>query len=151
MACGQKRVCDNDFVVIIHVSRFEIILKILGSWSALQSGWPCNRKRGNIVNIKKTANFNPFVDKLSVGFVIMEIGPNKKIKLVYDEKGQFMVVVKKNKYIPEGQKELKRWKYETSLTLKKEDCRDGDWPKYAAEDMIFEIVEQMKKDGYDIF
>lgn len=91
--------------------------------------------------------FNPFAEKLTVGLAIQEIGPNKEIRLVFDDDGRFMVTSKKNDYFPEGQGVLKKWKYETSLTLQKEDCGDWDWPKYAAEDMISEIIEQMKRNG----
>lgn len=91
--------------------------------------------------------FNPFAEKLNVGLAIQGIGPNKEIKLIFDQNGQFIISSKNNNYFPTGQGPLKTWDYETILTLKKEDCGDWDWPKYAAEDMLSEIVDQMKKNG----
>jgi hypothetical protein len=91
--------------------------------------------------------FNPFAEKLNVGLAIQEIGPNKEIKLMFDKKCQFMISSKKGDYFPADQGALETWDYETSLTLKKEDCGDWDWPKYAAEDLISEIVDQMKRNG----
>lgn len=89
--------------------------------------------------------FNPFEEKLNIGAAIQEIGPGREIKLVFNEYGGFMVSSKHDDYYPADQGILKTWKYETRTTLKKEDCGDWDWPKYAAEDMIYEIVEQMKR------
>ena len=97
--------------------------------------------------MSKKSQFNPFQEKLNVGIAIQEIGYGKEIRLVFDEHGHFMVTSGNMDYYPTSQGKLSDWKYETALTLKKEDCGDWDWPKYAAEEMLSEISEQQKTNG----
>jgi len=46
--------------------------------------------------------FNPFAEKLNVGLAIQGIGPNKEIKLIFDQNGQFMISSKNNNYFPQA-------------------------------------------------
>tara|TARA_B110000908_G_C10205129_1_gene427332 strand:- start:1174 stop:1452 length:279 start_codon:yes stop_codon:yes gene_type:complete len=90
-------------------------------------------------------NTNPFEEKLNVGHAIYEIGKGCKINLYFDKRGGFMIEGRKEQYFPEEQGPLKRWDYHTEHTVPKD--AEGDWAKYAAEDMLSEIEKQMKKNA----
>ena len=94
------------------------------------------------INLGDFFKFNPFSEKLNIGHAIWEIGEEKNIILVFDLNGQFMISSKKDKYFPTDQGELKRWDFQTSLVIPKNSS--GDWPKFSAEKMIDNIVEQME-------
>ncbi len=94
------------------------------------------------INLGDFFEFNPFAEKLNIGQTIMEIGEGKKIVLVFDLNGQFMISAGKDNYYPTDQGELKNWSFQTSLVVPKNSS--GDWPKYAAEEMIDNIVKQME-------
>ena len=83
---------------------------------------------------------NIWEEKLNIGICIYEIGLKKRIKLVFDKKGRFMIIGPVDNYYPSEQGEISKWDYETELIIKKD---NGDWPKYAAEDMLYEIEQQI--------
>ena len=94
------------------------------------------------VDLRDFFEFNPFAEKLNIGHAIGEIGEGKKIVLVFDLNGKFMISSGKDNYFPADQGELKKWDFQTSFVVPKNSS--GDWPKYAAEKMIESIVEQME-------
>ena len=91
------------------------------------------------MNNIKTKNI--WEEKLNIGSAIEEIGQNKYIKLVFDKAGRFMVIGPRDNYYPTEQGLLSHWTYETSLKVPKD--TEGDWPKYAAEDLLWEIEQQI--------
>lgn len=54
-----------------------------------------------------------------------------------------MVTCGKDKYYPSEQGEIFKWDFQTKTIIPKDS--KGDWAKYAAEDMLFEVALQMQK------
>ena len=80
--------------------------------------------------------------KLSIGSVIQEIGTGQKITLAFNERGEFMVMSKYDNYYPTNQGEIYSWKYKADIFLKKNET-EGDWPKYAAINLLCDIDQQI--------
>ena len=53
---------------------------------------------------------NIWEEKLNIGSVIEEIGPGRKITLVFNERGEYMVISKYDNYYPSDQGEIYSWK-----------------------------------------
>ena len=87
---------------------------------------------------------SPYGEKLNIASVIEEIGPNRQIRLVFDDKGGFMISSGKMDYYPSQQGVLQSWKFETHLTIENTKL-SGNWSVRYAEDMIYEIEKQMNE------
>ena len=89
--------------------------------------------------------FNPFYEKLNVAHAVYEIGKGCQINLYFDKSGGFLIEGRKDQYYPDEQGPLKKWDFQTSHIVPNNS--DGDWAKYAAEDMLSEIEKQMRKNA----
>lgn len=89
-------------------------------------------------------NINIWAKKLNIAIAINEIGPNKTIKLVFANDGKFMVSCKKDDYYPSDQGPIKKWNWEAEIKISPDDC-EGEWAKYAAEDLLSLIEQQMQQ------
>ena len=85
---------------------------------------------------------NIWEEKLNIGYVIEEIGPGQKITLVFNERGEYMVISKYDNYYPSDQGEIFSWKYKVDIFIKRDET-EGDWPKYAAENHLWDIEQQI--------
>jgi len=83
-----------------------------------------------------------FSQKLNIGFAIAEIGKGNPIQLFCNKSGGFMVSSENAEYFPDDQGRLAQWDYEAHVTVPKKS--KGDWPKYAALDLIEAVAGQFK-------
>ena len=91
---------------------------------------------------EKHFGFNPFMEKLNIASAILDIGVGRKINLYFDLRGNFKVTSGRREYCSEGCEENQNWNFKSTTIIPKKS--EGDWAKYASEDLIYEIVEKME-------
>ena len=85
--------------------------------------------------------FNIWCEKLNIGVAIQDIGIKRNITLWFDDEGRFIVASGKMEYYPTRQERPKAKVYVATIRIESE---EGDWPKYAAEQLLCDIEEQME-------
>ena len=83
---------------------------------------------------------DPFAVKLNLFQAIYHLGKGKKIYCYFDQHGRFMLTCSGERYYPSGQENLAEWDVETSLVVS--DKQEGDWAKYAVDNLLFEITKR---------
>lgn len=85
--------------------------------------------------------FNIWQQKLTIGAAILDIGLHQKITLSVDETGGFIVASDNMIYYPTEQGPIENPVYIATITVT---SAKGDWPKHAAEDLLWDIDEQIR-------
>ena len=86
---------------------------------------------------------NLWKEKLNIGQVIQDIGPNKDVELHVTKTG-YLLSTATHDYYPAGQGELDL--SDAKLTAKGRTKKwDGDWPKWFAIGLILRIEQQTER------